>query len=40
MLGASTFGWPLLAAGGCKIAYDLLLLGIFHKVELPEEVPE
>ena len=37
MLGASTFGWPLIAAGGCKIVYDLLLLGIFRKVRLPEE---
>jgi MFS family permease len=26
MLGASTFGWPLVAAGVVKIAYDLLLL--------------
>lgn len=37
MLGASTFGWPLLAAGTCKIVYDLLLLGIFRKVELPDD---
>ncbi|MES2017482.1 MAG: MFS transporter [Pseudomonadota bacterium] len=40
MLGASTFGWPLLAAGSCKIVYDLLLLGLFRNVALPEEVPE
>jgi MFS family permease len=39
MLGASTFGWPLLAAGACKISYDLLLLGIFRKHTLPEEAP-
>jgi MFS family permease len=37
MLGASTFGWPLIAAGGCKIAYDLLLLASFRKTVLPEE---
>lgn len=37
MLSASTFGWPLLAAGSCKIIYDLLLLGLFRKVSLPEE---
>ncbi len=31
MLSASPFGWPLVIAGGIKIAYDLLLYGIFHK---------
>ena len=31
------FGWPLLAAGGLKIAYDLLLLAYFGKVRPPEE---
>ena len=37
MLGLSTFGWPLLVAGGVKIAYDLLLLAMFRKVRPPEE---
>ena len=35
----SPFGWPLLAAGGVKIVYDLLLLAYFGKVRPPEEVP-
>ena len=37
MLGASPFGWPLVAAAGLKIAYDLALLAIFRKVRPPEE---
>jgi MFS family permease len=37
MLSASAFGWPLLAAGIAKIAYDLLLLATFRKVRPPEE---
>ena len=37
MLGLSTFGWPLIAAGGLKIAYDLLLYVKFRKVKPPEE---
>jgi predicted MFS family arabinose efflux permease len=37
LLSVSTFGWPLLAAGGLKIAYDLLLLAHFGKVRPPEE---
>jgi MFS family permease len=37
MLTASGFGWPLLVAGGVKIAYDLLLLAYFGKVRPPEE---
>ena len=37
MHGASTFGWPLVMAGGLKIVYDLLLLGMFRKVHPPEE---
>ena len=37
MLGASSFGWPLLVAGGVKIAYDLLLLVLFRKIRPPEE---
>ena len=38
LLGVSTFGWPLLIAGGLKIVYDLMLLGMFRKVRPPEEV--
>ena len=37
MLGLSAFGWPLIAAGGLKIAYDLLLLAMFRKIRPPEE---
>jgi len=37
MLGLSTFGWPLLVAGGVKIVYDLLLLALFRKIRPPEE---
>ena len=37
MLGLSTFGWPLLVAGGVKIVYDLLLLVMFRKIQPPEE---
>lgn len=37
MLTISTFGWPLVAAGGLKIVYDLLLLALFRKVRPPEE---
>ena len=37
MLGLSTFGWPLLVAGGVKIAYDLLLLAMFRRIRPPEE---
>lgn len=38
LLGISTFGWPLIAAGGLKIVYDLLLLATFRAVRPPEEV--
>ena len=38
LLSLSSFGWPLIAAGGVKIAYDLLLLLMFRKVRPPEEV--
>jgi MFS family permease len=38
LLNVSTFGWPLLAAGGLKIVYDLLLLAMFRKVRPPEEL--
>jgi len=32
LLEMSTFGWPLIAGGACKIAYDLLLLASFRRV--------
>lgn len=38
MLSVSTFGWPLIVAGGLKIAYDLTLLAMFRNVLPPEEV--
>jgi predicted MFS family arabinose efflux permease len=37
MLALSPFGWPLVAAGSAKIAYDLLFLTLFRKVKPPEE---
>jgi MFS family permease len=37
LLSISGFGWPLVIAGGLKIAYDLLLLGMFRSVKPPEE---
>ena len=37
LLTISSFGWSLLAAGGLKIVYDLLLLVYFGKVKPPEE---
>ena len=37
MLGLSSFGWPLIVAGGLKIVYDLLLLTMFRRVRPPEE---
>lgn len=37
LLSISTFGWPLVLAGGLKIIYDLLLLAMFRKVPPPEE---
>jgi MFS family permease len=40
LLGISTFGWPLLAAGSLKIVYDVLLLLMFRKVRPPEEEPQ
>ena len=40
MLAASPFGWHLVAAGGLKIAYDLMLLAMFRKVRPPEEAPQ
>jgi MFS family permease len=37
MLGLSPFGWPLVAAGAIKIAYDLALLVTFRAIRPPEE---
>jgi MFS family permease len=37
LLGVSSFGWPLVVAGGLKITYDLLLLWMFQSVRPPEE---
>jgi predicted MFS family arabinose efflux permease len=38
MLGATSFGWPLIVAGTLKSAYDLLLLRQFRSVRPAEEV--
>jgi len=38
MLGLSSFGWPLIVAGGLKIIYDLLLLTNFRSIRPPEEM--
>ena len=38
LLGLSSFGWPLFAAGVLKIAYDLMLLVTFRHVRPPEEM--
>jgi hypothetical protein len=37
LLGMSTFGWPLVAAGGLKVVYDLMLLVAFRNIRPPEE---
>jgi len=37
LLSVSMFGWPLVAGGLLKIAYDLMLLRKFAKVKPPEE---
>ncbi len=37
LLALSPFGWPLVVAGGLKIAYDLLLLAGFRHLKPPEE---
>jgi len=37
LLTLSSFGWPLLAAGGIKIVYDVLLYALFRNVKPPEE---
>lgn len=39
MLDHSTFGWPLLLAGGLKAIYDLALLVMFRDVRPDEELP-
>ena len=39
MLDHSTFGWPLLIAGGLKAVYDLSLLALFHDIRPDEERP-
>jgi len=39
MLDHSRFGWPLVAGGVLKAAYDLILLGMFRNVRPPEEEP-
>jgi MFS family permease len=39
LLGASTFGWPLIVGGALKIVYDILLLAMFSRVRPPEELP-
>ena len=38
LLGISTFGWPLVFAGGLKTVYDLLLLATFRKIRPAEEL--
>jgi MFS family permease len=37
LLGLSSFGWPLIAAGALKIVYDLLLYALLRNVRPPEE---
>jgi MFS family permease len=37
LLSQSSFGWPLIAAGVCKISYDLLLYLMFRNVQPLEE---
>ena len=37
MLAHSSFGWPLLLAGGLKVIYDLSLLALFHDIRPEEE---
>jgi hypothetical protein len=38
LLGATTFGWPLVIAGTLKSMYDLLLLLRFRGVKPAEEI--
>lgn len=37
MLDHSSFGWPLVLAGGLKLVYDVTLLTMFRHVRPPEE---
>lgn len=37
LLALSPFGWPLVMAGGLKIAHDLMLFALFRDVRPPEE---
>ncbi len=37
LLSVSSFGWPLIAAGGLKIVYDLTLFKLFRRVAPLEE---
>lgn len=37
LLSVSTFGWPLVIAGGLKILYDVLLFARFRNLRPPEE---
>ena len=39
LLGATSFGWPLVAAGVLKLLYDVLLLAGFRHRPAPEEPP-
>ena len=39
MLDHSSFGWPLVLAGGLKLVYDVTLLTLFRHVRPPEEQP-
>ena len=39
MLGATTFGWPLICGGGLKVVYDILLLRQFGSLHPEEESP-
>jgi hypothetical protein len=38
LLSLTSFGWPLVIAGGLKAIYDLLLLRRFAALRPPEEV--
>jgi MFS family permease len=38
LLTVSTFGWPLIVAGGLKVVYSVLLYVMFQKVKPPEEM--
>jgi MFS family permease len=38
LLALSSFGWPLVAGGALKAAYDLMLLAGFRRIRPPEEI--